>query len=480
MTDKKLWGGRFSKATAALMDQYNASIQFDHELVYEDILGSIAHANMLAGCHLITSVEAEQIVQGLRNLAHQCRQGKLKFSLQDEDIHMNVERLLTQAIGAAAEKLHTARSRNDQVALDLHLYVRKQIVATVACLIQLQEVLIKLASEHKTVIMPGYTHLQRAQPIYFAQHLLAYFASFTRDIVRLCEIYQRVNISPLGAGALNGSTLAIDRHKVAQQLGLEHIYLNNLDAVSNRDFILEYVAACSLIMQHVSRLSEEIILWSSQEFNFIELDDAYCTGSSMMPQKKNPDVAELARGKTGRVYGALMSLLTVLKGLPFAYNKDLQEDKEALFDVVKTVQTTLQIYAPLLETMKINADKMLHAATAHYANATALADYLVQKGLSFRSAHEVVGKLVAEAIKLEKNLEALPLKLLQAQCAVIGEDVYAYLQVENIVRACDQGNNRGESYLSLQFLQGMQELQQHQQWLLEKQKLLDSVYAILQ
>lgn len=433
MLKQKLWGGRFQADTSADVEAYTASIQFDQQLAMEDIQGSLAHAEMLSHCDILKPEEYQKIAQGLNKIAAKIHAGEVEFKLEDEDIHMNIERLLHKEIGEVAGKLHTARSRNDQVALDIHLYLRKETVAIIDLLLQLQKTLLTLAQKHKNVILPGYTHLQRAQPVYLAQHWLAYVSMLQRDIERLQDSWKRVNQCPLGAAALSGSSFPTDKNYVANKLGFAGVYLNSMDAVSDRDFIVEFLAAASLIMMHLSRLSEELILWSSQEFNFISLADAYCTGSSIMPQKKNPDVAELARGKTGRVYGALFNLLTLLKGLPLCYNKDLQEDKEPLFDAVKTLKTTLAIYNPLLGTLQINSNIMLAATSQGFLNATALAEYLVKKGLSFRLCHEIVGKLVAHCLAKNCQLEELSLTELQQFSGLFEADVYQALKIESVV-----------------------------------------------
>lgn len=473
---KKLWSGRFTKQTDPEVDQYTASINFDRELVYEDILGSLAHATMLGLCGIITTEESEQIKQGLKQIAKKVAEEKIVFQVQDEDIHMNIERLLTENIGEIAGKLHTARSRNDQVALDIHLYLRKQLVFIVDLLIQLQSTLLEMAKQHRHIILPGYTHLQRAQPIYLAQHWLAYFSMLQRDVERLQNNWLRVNKSPLGACALTGTTFPTDKQFVASELGFDGVYINTLDAVSDRDFMIEFLSAAALIMMHISRLSEELILWSSQEFNFISFSDAYSTGSSIMPQKKNPDVAELGRGKTGRVYGALFTLLTLLKGLPLAYNKDLQEDKEPLFDTVKTLRQTLKIYSPLLATIKINSENMRQAVNEGFSNATALAEYLVKKGMIFRLAHEAVGKMVNFCIEKKCRLEDLSLQELKNFSSVITEDVYQILSVENAVAACDYDNRSKLSFLETAYTLDEQQVQTNQVWVSEKTKLLKTVY----
>lgn len=469
---KKLWSGRFATPTHPEVERYTASITFDAELAYDDILGSLAHAKMLQHYAIITTTEYDKLQQGLQQIAQKIAQGNVTFSIADEDIHTNIERLLKIEIGDSAGKLHTARSRNDQVALDLHLYLRKQIVAIIHLLVQLQQTLLDLAKKHHNILMPGYTHLQRAQPIFLAQHWLAYVAMLQRDAARLQDSWCRINCSPLGAAALTGTTFAIDRHYVANLLKFDDIYHNTLDAVSDRDFLVEFFAASSLIMMHLSRLSEELILWSSQEFNFINFDDSFSTGSSIMPQKKNPDVAELARGKTGRVYGSLITMLTLLKGLPLAYNKDLQEDKEPLFDVVKTLRHTLTIFAPMLTTLTINIENMRVAANQGFLNATALAEYLVKNGTAFRIAHEITGKMVAYCINKRCALEDLLLLEMQTFAPAITDDVYQILKIENVVRAC-HATTSVDSVLLYQ----EQQLMASNAWLAAKQELLVTVYS---
>ena len=460
---KKLWSGRFSESTHPAVDAFSASINFDHELAHEDILGSLAHVAMLKKCDIVNAVEHEKISQGLKNIAKKIAAGEITFRIEDEDIHMNIERILSEEIGDVAGKLHTARSRNDQVALDIHLYLREQIVVIVDLLLALQRTLCNLAKEHQQTIVPGYTHSQRAQPIYLAQHWLAYVAMFERDIARLKESWCRVNLSPLGACALTGTTFPIDRNFVANALGFDGIYQNTLDAVSDRDFIIEFLAASSLIMMHLSRLSEELVLWSSQEFNFISFNESFCTGSSIMPQKKNPDVAELARGKTGRVYGALITLLTVLKGLPLAYNKDLQEDKEPLFATVKTLRQTLGIYIPLLSNLTIHATTMRSAAADGHLNATALAEYLVKAGMTFRAAHETTGKMVAYCVTKQCRLEDLTLQEMQIFSPLITQRIDDVLSIERVVAAC----NRGRPQVSLV---------ENEKWVLEKKEKIQVVW----
>lgn len=431
----KLWAGRFSKQTHALVDEYNASIRFDYQLANYDIEGSLAHVRMLRHCALISAADADQIIEGLMTIQQQIKQGKVSFCLEDEDIHMNIERLLHEITGDVAGQLHTGRSRNDQVALDMHLYLRHHLVGIVQQLDEFLRVLHDMAKEHVDTIMPGYTHLQRAEPLRFAHHLLAYFNMFHRDVNRLRDSFPRINQCPLGAGALAGSGVAIDREYLAELLQFDSIYTNSLDAVSDRDFIVEFLSNMSLVMMHFSKLSEELILWSSQEFSFVQLDDAFCTGSSMMPQKKNPDVCELARGKTARVYGALVGMLTLLKGLPLAYNKDMQEDKEGLFDVVKTVSQTLSVYTPMLTSMTVNKQTMRQAAGNDYSNATNLANYLTRKGVTFRTAHEITGKLVLHGIENKQYLEELDLETFRQFCDRIEPDVYDALRLETVVES---------------------------------------------
>lgn len=407
--NKKLWGGRFSKQTNELVEAFNASIRFDKRLYNEDIRGSKAHATMLAKCGMITDVELQQIIAGLDEILVDIENGTFEFEQSLEDVHMNIESRLTERIGAPGAKLHTARSRNDQVALDMHMYMKKEVSEIAELLLNLQRALVQIATDNQKTVMPGYTHLQRAQPITFAHHMLAYYNMLARDLRRLKGVYEGADIMPLGAGALAGTTLPIDRHFVAEQLSFSDIYANSMDAVSDRDYVLEFLSFASICMMHLSRLSEEIILWSSTEFGFVELDDSFTTGSSMMPQKKNPDIAELVRGKTGRVYGHLQAMLTTLKGLPLTYNKDMQEDKEGVFDAIDTLKFSLQVYAEMLTTMKINRDRLYECVSNDFSNATDLADYLVRKGLPFRKSHEVVGKCVRYAIENNKFLSEISL-----------------------------------------------------------------------
>ena len=430
---EKLWGGRFSKTTDEMINEFQASIGFDRRMYREDIAGSLAHAAMLAKVGILSEEDCAAIEKGLKDILAQIEHGDFDFSVALEDIHMNIEKRLTDAIGDAGCRLHTARSRNDQVALDTHLFVRHAVVDVMAHIRALQQALTESAAQHRDVIMPGYTHLQRAQPILFSHHLMAYFGMLARDFERFQGVYARTDIMPLGAGALAGTTLPIDRQFVAQRLHFERIYTNSLDAVSDRDYILEFLSAASILMVHLSRLSEEIILWCSREFSFVELDDAHCTGSSMMPQKKNPDVSELVRGKTGRVVGHLMAMLMAVKGLPLAYNKDLQEDKEGLFDTIDTVKFSLAVYAQLIRGMKLREDVMRHAVEADYSNATDLADYLVRKGLPFRKAHAVAGQAVAQCIARGIYLADLPIADYQQLSPLFAEDIYDAISPETCV-----------------------------------------------
>lgn len=430
---EKLWGGRFSKTTDEMINEFQASIGFDRRMYREDIAGSLAHAAMLAKVGILSEEDRAAIEKGLKGILAQIEHGDFDFSVALEDIHMNIEKRLTDAIGDAGSRLHTARSRNDQVALDTHLFVRHAVVDVMAHIRALQQALTESAAQHRDVIMPGYTHLQRAQPILFSHHLMAYFGMLARDFERFQGVYARTDIMPLGAGALAGTTLPIDRQFVAQRLHFERIYTNSLDAVSDRDYILEFLSAASILMVHLSRLSEEIILWCSREFSFVELDDAHCTGSSMMPQKKNPDVSELVRGKTGRVVGHLMAMLMAVKGLPLAYNKDLQEDKEGLFDTIDTVKFSLAVYAQLIRGMKLREDVMRHAVEADYSNATDLADYLVRKGLPFRKAHAVAGQAVAQCIARGIYLADLPIADYQQLSPLFAEDIYDAISPETCV-----------------------------------------------
>ena len=424
----KLWGGRFEKATDGMVDDFHSSISFDKRLIRQDIAGSIAHAAMLGEAGVIEKADAERIVAGLQAILDDFAAGKLDFPAEAEDIHMYVEALLTEKIGEAGKRLHTGRSRNDQVALDARMYAKAAIEEAQALLRDLMAAIVAIAKENLAAVMPGYTHLQRAQPITLAHHMMAWFQMLRRDHERLSDCRKRADEMPLGSGALAGTTYPLDREMVARQLGFSRITQNSLDGVSDRDFMLEYLSAASISMMHLSRMCEEMILWSSAEFRFVEMDDAFATGSSIMPQKKNPDVAELARGKTGRVFGGLMALLTMIKGLPLAYNKDMQEDKEQIFDAVDTVKAVLPVFSKMLVTMKVKKDVMLRAAKAGFVNATDLADYLAARGVPFRDAHEISGKMVAFCAERGTTLENLSLDVMQTFSPVFAQDVYAALQ----------------------------------------------------
>jgi len=430
---KKPWGGRFTEATDELVEQFTASIAFDQRLYRHDILGSIAHARMLEHVGLLTAEECQSIVKGLEVIGEEIDAGQFAFSVSFEDVHMNIEARLTERIGEAGKKLHTGRSRNDQVATDLRLYLRDAIDQIDASLKAMQSVLLDIAEREASTLMPGFTHLQVAQPVTFGHHLLAWFEMLARDRERLRDARVRVNVMPLGSAALAGTGFPLDRAYTAKLLGFERVSENSIDAVSDRDFAIEFTAACALIMTHLSRMAEELVLWSSPVAGFIELSDAYCTGSSIMPQKKNPDVPELVRGKTGRVYGDLVALLTLMKGQPLAYNKDNQEDKEPVFDVVDTVSNCLHVFTGMLGSMQVNREAMADVARRGYATATDLADYLVKKGVPFRDAHEVVGKVVRTAIDAGKDLAALSLADLKKFNPTIEADVFETLGLEGSV-----------------------------------------------
>ncbi len=426
----KLWGGRFRKETDSLVNDFNSSIQFDCRLYREDIEGSIAHATMLSDCGIISLEDKDQIIAGLKEILKDIEAGKIEFTADNEDIHMNVEALLTEKIGTAGKRLHTARSRNDQVAVDLRLWLRREIDEITGQILDLQQAILDQAKQNQETVMPGYTHLQRAQPISFAHHLLAYGEQLCRDMTRLRDCKKRMNICPLGSGALAGATYPIDRWKTAKLLEFDAPCSNSLDGVSDRDYAIELLSGLSILMMHLSRFAEEVILWCSWEFKFIELDDAYSTGSSIMPQKKNPDVAELVRGKTGRVYGHLMGLLTIMKGLPLAYNKDMQEDKEPVFDAVDTVKMCLPVFTGMIATMRVLPQNMRQAAGGGFINATDCADYLTRKGMPFRDAYTTVGNLVYYCTENGKLLEELTLPELQKISPLFGEDVYEALRLE--------------------------------------------------
>ena len=430
-----MWGGRYTEATDAFVEAFTASVEFDHILAAYDIAGSIAHATMLEKSAIISSEELEQIKSGLAEVLADIESGNFSWSVALEDVHMNIERALTERIGETGKKLHTGRSRNDQIATDIRLYLRDQIDRISSTIRKLQSGILDLAADHTETIMPGLTHLQVAQPVVFSHHLMAWFEMIERDHQRLADCRKRVNIMPLGAAALAGTGFPIDRQLTAELLGFDDIAENSLDAVSDRDFAIEFASVASLLMMHLSRWSEELILWASPQFDYIELPDRFCTGSSIMPQKKNPDVPELIRGKTGRVFGSLTALLTLMKGQPLAYNKDNQEDKEPLFDTVDTLLGSLTAFADLIPAIAANRDNMRNAALRGYATATDLADYLVMKGLPFRDAHEVVGRLVADGISAGKDLSELSLETMQAQSNLIEGDIFTVLTLEGSVNA---------------------------------------------
>ena len=429
----KLWGGRFSKNTNELVDAFNASIEFDKRLYHEDIRGSIAHATMLAKCGIIPEEDAEKIVAGLKDILKDIEAGNFEFDIALEDIHMNIEKILIERIGDAGKRLHTGRSRNDQVALDIRMYLMDETADIEEMLIHTLNVLVDLASDHTETIMPGYTHLQKAQPVTFAHHLMAYFEMFKRDLSRLRDCRKRTNVMPLGSGALAGTTYPLDREFVASELGFDAVTMNSLDGVSDRDFVIELANCLALVMMHLSRFCEELILWSSNEFSFVEMDDAFSTGSSIMPQKKNPDVAELIRGKAGRVYGHLMGLLTTMKGIPLAYNKDMQEDKEPIFDSIDTVKLCLPVFCDMIATMTVKKDNMLKGSKGGFTNATDVADYLVKKGLPFREAHAVVGRMVFYSIEHDKALDDLTMDEFKEFSDIIEDDIYNAISMETCV-----------------------------------------------
>lgn len=422
--NKKMWSGRFSSETDAGVDSFNSSIAFDSRMYKQDIRGSIAHASMLADSGIISRFDSDSIITGLKQIESDLDEGRLDFDPDAEDIHMFIESQLTSRIGQAGKKLHTGRSRNDQVALDMKLYLRDDIEEMKRYLVGFCRTLLHLAQANIETVMPGYTHLQRAQPITFAHHLMAYVQMFQRDLSRLEDCLRRMDTSPLGAGALAGTTYPLNRESTAKALGFSGPALNSLDAVSDRDHVIEYTSDMAIIMVHISRLSEEVILWSTTEFGFVDLDDAFSTGSSIMPQKKNPDVAELSRGKSGRVFGDLMALLTIMKGLPLAYNKDMQEDKESVLDASDTVKSCLGAFTGMMKTLKVNKAAMASAAAGGFTNATDLADYFVRKGLPFRDAHEVSGKLVAYCISKGLTLEQLPLDVYREFSDLAEDDLY--------------------------------------------------------
>ncbi len=452
----KMWAGRTDGVIDKLADDFNSSIKFDSRMYKQDILGSMAHASMLGAKNIISSKDADAIIDGLSGILTDLDSGKLLIDFTCEDIHMFIEQVLTERIGDLGKKLHTARSRNDQVALDTRMYLRDRADSIQEKITELLSAITLKAEEHKSSIMPGYTHLQRAQPITFGHHLMAYAMMFLRDIDRFDDLKKRINICPIGSCALAGTTYDTDRRFEAEKLGFTDIALNSIDGVSDRDFCVEFLSACSILMMHLSRFSEEIILWSSWEFKFIELSDAYTTGSSIMPQKKNSDMAELVRGKTGRVYGDLMGLLTMLKGLPLAYNKDMQEDKESVFDAADTVDMCLDVFAPMVATMKVLPENMLLAAQKGFINATDLADYLVKKGLPFRSAYKICGQIVGDCIKSGNVLETLPLNEYKKYSDLFSEDLYHEISLETCVnkRISEGGTSPNSVQKQIDFVKG--------------------------
>ena len=430
----KLWGGRFSKNTDAAVNDFNSSIRFDQRMYRQDIRGSIAHAGMLGKCGIISAEDSKLIIKGLREILDDIENGRTEFMIDAEDIHMNVETMLIAKIGDTGKRLHTGRSRNDQVALDIRMYLMDEISEIREMLVSLENTLLSLAKDNLDTIMPGYTHLQKAQPITLAHHLMAYFEMFKRDITRLDDTYRRTNVMPLGSGALAGTTYPLDRELVAEELGFDSVTLNSIDGVSDRDFVIELASCLSICMMHLSRFCEELILWNTNEFSFVEMDDSCSTGSSIMPQKKNPDVAELIRGKTGRVYGDLVSILTTMKGIALAYNKDMQEDKECIFDAVDTIKLCLPVFEKMIATMKINKDNMYKGAGGGYTNATDAADYLVKKGMPFREAHEVIGKMVLYAINNNKALSEFTMEEFKNCSDIIEDDIYEAISLETCVK----------------------------------------------
>ncbi len=452
----KMWAGRSAGGTAKAADDFNSSIAVDGRMYEEDILGSLAHAEMLAGCGVISYAEFGEIAEGLKGILADIKEGRLPLDPDAEDVHMFVEAELTSRIGDAGRKLHTARSRNDQVATDMRLYLRKESGEVISLIKELMRAVLSQAKATKDYILPGYTHLQRAQPVVFAHHLLAYAMMLARDAGRISDAVRRMNVSPLGSCALGGTTYDTDRIFTAKKLGFDGVCLNSMDGVSDRDFCVELISAFALVMTHLSRFAEEVVLWTSSEFGFAELDDAYTTGSSIMPQKKNSDMAELVRGKTGRVYGDLMAMLTVLKGLPLAYNKDMQEDKECVFDALDTVKACLGIFAPMIATMRPNKENMYRAAGKGFINATDLADYLVGKGIPFRTAYKTVGEIVAYGIKTDKTLEELSLEEYKKFSDLFDEDLYDAISLASCVRrrTSEGGTGAASVERQIKFVEG--------------------------
>ncbi len=454
---EKLWGGRFQKNTSKLMEDFNSSIQFDCKLYEYDIVGSIAHATMLGKVGIISEEDAKKIIESLKEIKSDIDSGKVEFKTEHEDIHMNIEVLLTQKIGDIGKKLHTARSRNDQVALDVRMYTRDKVEEIIELLKEWLKTLIELSEKNIDFIMPGYTHLQRAQPVLFSHNIMAYAQMAKRDVERLKSWLVIHNVLPLGSGALSGTTFPIDRQFVAELLGFEQVSMNSIDGVSDRDFIIDFLSHASVGMMHLSRMCEELIIWSSQEFHFVEMDDEYSTGSSMMPQKKNPDAAELVRGKTARVYGDLMNILTLMKGLPLAYNKDMQEDKECLFDGAETWIKCISIMIPMIKTMKICDKNMENAAKGGFTNATDLADYLVKKGIAFRDAHKITGEIVHYCIEKNINIEDIDIEEFKNFDKLIEKDVYDFIDIKN---CCELRNSIGGTS-SMQVLESINAMKKY-------------------
>lgn len=443
----KLWGGRFTKSTDSFTDHFHSSISFDSRMYKEDILGSCAHAAMLGKQGIIPKQDADLIIATLKDILDDIEAGTVTFDEKAEDIHMNIETILISRIGDVGKRLHTGRSRNDQVALDIRMYLKEQITDIKGLVKELITVLNNIAEKNVNTVMPGYTHLQNAQPVTLAHHFLAYVEMFKRDYERLCDTYKRTNVMPLGSGALAATTYPLDRDFVREQLGFDSITLDSMDGVSDRDFVIELLSALSMIMMHLSRFCEEIIIWNSQQYKFVEMDDAYSTGSSIMPQKKNPDMAELIRGKTGRVYGHLMAMLTVMKGIPLAYNKDMQEDKEGVFDAVDTLKMCLPVFTRMVDTMTFNKKNMREAARKGFMNATDAADWLVKQGVPFRDAHAVIGQLVLYCINNNKNLDDLTLDEYKAVSNVFTEDIYTAIDLDNCVNSRIVDGGPSEEYI---------------------------------
>lgn len=443
----KLWGGRFTKSTDSFTDHFHSSISFDSRMYKEDILGSCAHAAMLGKQGIIPQTDADLIVATLKEILSDIEAGNVSFDEKAEDIHMNIETILISRIGDIGKRLHTGRSRNDQVALDIRMYLKEQITDIKALIKELITVLNNISAKNINTIMPGYTHLQNAQPVTLAHHLLAYVEMFKRDYSRLTDAYKRTNVMPLGSGALAATTYPIDREFVKEKLGFDSITLDSMDGVSDRDFVIELLSALSMIMMHLSRFCEEIIIWNSQQYKFVEMDDAYSTGSSIMPQKKNPDMAELIRGKTGRVYGHLVAMLTVMKGIPLAYNKDMQEDKEGVFDAIDTLKMCLPVFTRMVDTMTINKSNMRQAARKGFMNATDAADWLVKQGVPFRDAHAIIGQLVLYSINNNKNLDDLTLEEYKAVSDVFTEDIYNAIELDTCVNTRIVDGGPSEEYI---------------------------------